>query len=365
MDFEFLAENFDNVFPLLTRAISNNPPLPILLNFLIEAKKEGLFLSATDLEQGIQCSVPAKITIEGAVTVPGKQFAETITSIGRGKVRVTQEKDELIVITEDGNKITFQTIAKEEFPGLFEERGDKIVEMKAQDVRKTFSRLIFAVSSEDSRPELTGVLFSQKDGDTTLVSTDGFRLSLVVKKGKAGQKEIILPAKLVAELLSTKGEGDVTMYIYEKGNQVLFQTQNTTIVGRLINGEFPNYTRVIPKNHRTKVIIDKEDFLQKARLASVFARENANIIKIRVENGKMEITAKSAGVGEGNILADVEQEGEDNEIAFNVKFVLDFLKNTEGKTVTMELSSPIEPALFTTDDDPNFLHVIMPVRVQE
>ena len=365
MDVEFLAENFDNIFPLLTRALSTNPPLPVLLNFLIEARSDGLFLSATDLEQGIQCSIPAKIINEGSITVPGKQFAETITSIGRGKVRITQEKDELLVITEDGNKITFQTIAKEEFPTLFEERGEKIVEMSSQDVKKTFSRLVFAASTEDSRPELTGILFIQKEGDTHFVATDGFRLSLFVKKGQGGSKEAIIPSKLVTELLSIKGEGTITMYIYEKGNQVLFQTQNVTIVGRLISGEFPNYGRVIPKSHKTKVILDKEEFLQKARLASVFARENANIIKIKIEGGKMGITAKSAGVGEGDVIIDVNQEGEDNEIAFNVKFVLDFLKNIEGKTINMELSSPIEPALFTTDDDPNFLHVIMPVRVQE
>jgi len=366
MDVEFLAENIENLIPLLIKTLPIHSPVPVLSSILIQADTKGFFLSATDLELGTRVSIPAKIEKEGSVAVPGKQFLEALATVRKGKVKIIQE-GESIILTTQGNKLIFQTIGKDEFPNLFEEKGKKTLSLTGKEVKRLFSKLTFAVAVDESRPELTGILLVEKEGEIHFVATDGFRLSFQTKQGSIdGEEGIILSSKLIQELLSIKEEDqEIEMYVHKKANQVLFETQNISLVGRLLGGEFPNYKKVIPTSYKTKAIVDKEDFLQKLKLASVFARESANITKISIKNGTMFLFSKSNGLGEGSAEMEVTQEGEDNEIAFNIKFLLDLLRSVEAETVIMELNSPLEPALFKTEKDAGFLHVIMPVRIQE
>ncbi len=367
MKAEFLVENIEKFLPTLSKILPIHSQIPVLSNLLLEATDKGLYIYSTNLEIGVKIKIPAKIGENGAVCVPGKQFIEAISSLPKDKVVISIEKDTLKLVCRQ-NSISFQTIAKEEFPSIFEQKGEKIKTFSEQELGNIFSKLTFAVSLDESRPELTGILFSQKKGHVDFVATDGFRLSFKRLKGYDIFKEeesMIFPSKLITEALLLKESKGITMYVYEKANQVLFETEDTILVGRLINGEFPNYERVIPASGKTKIIVDSEDFMQKLRLSSIFARESANIVNIKVEKGTIKIHARSSGVGEGEAVLEGKQEGEDNEIAFNVKFLLDLLKNLSNKNVTMQLSSAVEPALFRTEDDPDFLHIIMPVRVQE
>lgn len=367
MKAEFLVENIEKFLPLLGKVLPAHSQIPVLSNILVEATDEGIFLYATDLELGVRIKVPAKIEEKGSTTIPGKQFIETLTSLPKGKIEISLEKEHLILKSQ-GNKILFNTIAREEFPGLFEEKGKKIGIFSQDDLRKIFLKLIFSVSLDEARPELTGILMSQKKTGIDFVATDGFRLSLKRQNEKTILEEgegLILSSKLIQEAMSLKDEGDTVFYVQEKGNQVLFETANTILVGRLISGDFPNYEKVIPSHNKTRVVADTDDFLQKIRLASIFARDSANIVRLKIEEGKIKIFAKSSGLGEGEASLEVEQDGDDNEIAFNVKFLLDFLKNADSKRVVMELNSPLEPSLFKLDGVKDFLHIIMPVRVQE
>lgn len=367
MKVEFLVENIESFLPLLSKTLPAHTQIPVLSNILLEAKGDGLYLYATDLELGIKIKISAKIDEEGSITVPGKQFIEAISSLPKGKVQLILEKDLLILKSQD-NKIVFNTIVKEEFPSLFEEKGTKIGTFSRSEVEGIFSKVVFAVSYDEARPELTGILLSQKNKRIDFVATDGFRLSLKKEEGKEileDGESIILSAKLVQEVLFSKDDDEVCIYLQKKGNQVLFESKNIILVGRLINGEFPNYEKVIPTHNKTKVVADTEEFLQKIKISSIFARESANIVKIKIEEGKLKIFAKSSGLGEGEASIDVEQDGDDNEIAFNVKFLMDLLKNTSSKSIKMEVNSPLEPAIFRSDDDKSFIHIIMPVRVQE
>lgn len=367
MKVEFLVENLENLLPMLTRFLPTHSQIPILSNLLLEAKKEGFFIYATTLEMGVRIKIPAKIEEEGATTVPGRQFIETIMSLPKDKATVSLDKDNLILKCRQ-NKAVFQTISREEFPNLFVEKGDEVYVFLKGEMRDFFSKLTFCVAPDESRPELSGILLSQKTNEIDFVATDGFRLSLRRAKNKkllGDQEELILPARLISEITAIKPTDQVKMFIYRKANQVLFEVEDIVFVGRLISGEFPNYERVIPKSSKTKVEVDRQDFIQKLRLSSVFARESANIVRVKVEDGKMKIYAKSSGLGEGEAVVEAKKTGDDNEIAFNVKFLMDLLKNIEDQTVSMEISSAVEPAIFRTEEDRDFLHVIMPVRVQE
>src|SRR3989344_1408928 len=365
MKVEFLIENIEKFLPLISKIIPVHSQIPILSNILLEATKQGFYISTTNLETGVRIKIPAKMEEEGATTVPGKQFIEALSSLPKDKVLVSSEKDSLKVKCRD-NIVTFQTIAKEEFPNILEQKGEKAYIFSEGEIREVFEKLTLAASLDDSRPELTGVLFAQKDNAIDFVATDGFRLSLKKKrKGKIvlNQESLILPARLIIEAMSLLGE--TSLYIYKKGNQVVLENEDVLLIGRLINGEFPNYEKVIPASFKTTITLDVQEFLQKLRLVSIFARDAANIVKISVSDGRVKMTARSSGVGEGEVVIEGEQEGEDNEIAFNIKFLMDLLRNIQEKTITIELSSPVEPATFRIPEDPDFLHIIMPVRLQE
>ncbi len=367
MKVEFLVENIENLLPILIRFIPTHSQIPALSNILIEAKKEGLFIYATNLETGIIIKVPAKIDENGATTVPGRQFIEIVNAFPKDKVEVSLEKDKLQLRCRE-NKATLQTISREEFPNILEEKGEKVHEFQYNELDKIFSKLTFSVSQDDSRPELTGILFSQKRKYLDFVSTDGFRLSLRRVKGSSMLEEngkMIFPAKIILEALSLKTKKSIFMYVQKKTNQVVFEVENVIFVGRLISGEFPNYERVIPQDPKTKILVDTEEFLQKLRLFLVFARESANIIRIEVKNGAIKMFAQSSGLGEGEATIEGKQEGADTEIAFNIKFLTDIMKNIAGKNTSIELSSSVDPAVFKTEEDPDFLHVIMPVRLQD
>lgn len=367
MQVEFLVENIENLLPTLSKILPLHSQIPVLSNLLIEATENGFFISATNLEMGVRIKIPAKIEELGAITIPGKQFIEAISSLPKDKVTLSQDKENVVLKSRD-NRVIFQTIPREEFPTLFEEKGEKIHIFKDGELIKLFSKIIFAVSLDESRPELTGVYVVQKEDYTDFVATDGFRLSLKRMNGTKileVDDKLIFPAKIIAEVMSIKSGGEISMYVYKKNNQVIFEIGDTVLIGRLISGDFPNYEKVVPASSKTQVVCDREDFTQKLRLSSIFARDSANIVKLKVEDGKIKIFSKSTGLGEGEAVLDAEQEGEDNEIAFNVKFISDLLKNITSKTIRMELLSSIEPAVFKTDEDRDFVHIIMPVRVQE
>ncbi len=367
MEVEFLAGNLEKYIPLLIKSLPSHSQVPVLSNILLSATKKGFTISATDLEFGIQISIPAKITEEGAVTVPGREFLDTISMMIKEKVSIKEEK-ELLLLKSPTTKISFQTIAQEEFPSIFQEKGDKVYDFEKKEMEDIFPQLSFAVANDDTRPELTGILFSQQEEETHFVATDGFRLSVVSLKNSkilpSGTK-IVFFFFLINEAMSLKEAGKITLFIQEKSSQIIFETENIILIGRIIRGEFPNYQKVIPKETRGSMVVDRDELLSQVRLASVFARESANIIYLTIKDGSLVIKSKSSGVGEQESVIEGQQEGEGVEVAFNAKFLMDLLKNLDCKEVNIQTNSSVEPVLFTDPKNTSFLHVIMPVRVQE
>lgn len=361
----FLIENIEKFLPTLAKILPVHSQVPVLANLLIETTPEGIFIYATNLEIGVRVKIPAKVEAEGKTTVPGKQFLEALASLPKDKATIELDKGTLTLMCRD-NTIHFQTITSSEFPTIFEEKGDKIHEFSEKEFASLFSGLIFAASLDDARPELTGILVSPKEGETDFVATDGFRLSVkrVKEAGVVSKDQLIIPSRLIAEAMSFKSS-TISMYVYDKSKQIIFEVEDALLVGRLIAGNFPNYERVIPKDSKTTIHLDVQEFLQKLKLAGIFARDSANIIQTKISDGKLSLQAKAAGVGEGDVFLNGEQEGEANEIAFNIKFLNDLLKNIDSKIIKMQVSSPVEPAMFTISEDPSFTHIIMPVRVQE
>ncbi len=368
----FLSENLEKKIAFVNHAVSNRSQLPVLLNFLLVAKKGKLFISATDLEIGIETSIPANIEEEGGTTVPAKLFFDLLTNIPRGKITLyTEEKN--IVLKSEKTKTIFQTISQEEFPKIYEEKGGRRAVINKKTIEGDFAGVVFAASGDSGRPALSGVLMKKEEdeeGGFVLVATDGYRLSL--KKGVGGgtvgppakEAPLIIPSRIIRELVSAKEDGSVEFFVSSKNNQIVFSWNETVLVGRLIEAEFPNYEKIIPVDFSTRVVVKKNEIQSAVKTCSVFARESANIIKVSVKKDRVTISASAPSLGESAMDVDATVEGEENEIAFNARYLLELFSNIDEEEIIFEMTGPLNPGVFKIKGDDTFLHIIMPIRVQ-
>ncbi len=378
MKVSFLSENINKKISFVNHAVSNRSQLPILLNLLLLAKKGKFFISATDLEIGIEISVAASIEEEGGITVPAKTFYELLGNISKGKVTLYTKNNSLF-FEADKIKTVFQTISSDEFPKIYEEKGDKIATIDNRTLINDLPKVVLAASSDAGRPALSGILIKkeEKGGGFLMVATDGYRLSLkrggVSEKpaGKKDQEPFLVPARLIRELVSVKDwAGDIGVYSSTGNNQILFFLEDAVLVGRLIEAEFPNYEKIIPSDFSTRVTTDREEFQKAVKTCSIFAREAANIVKFFLEKGssgkagKIVVSASAPSLGETSVDVEAVIEGEENEIAFNARYLLEFLGSVASEKIIFEMTGPLNPGVFKLDDDKDFLHIIMPIRVQ-
>lgn len=374
MRVSLLSENLQKKLLFVNHAISTRSQLPILLSFLIEAKDGRLSVSATDLEIGIIVEVSAKIEKEGAIAVPAKTLTELIGAFPLDKI-VLETTKEGLMLTGEKTKTVFQTAPTEDFPKLYEEKGQQVLTLKKETAMKDFSKVVFAASQDLERPALSGVLIKEEEEGFLLVATDGYRLSLKKHALKNMKKEktkelisMLVPARVIKELVQVEkeiGGGDVQTYTSKEKNQIIFLQNDTTLVGRLIEAEFPNYEKIIPTDFSTKTTFDREGLQRAIKAGYVFARQTAGIIKMSIEKNKITVSANAPSVGRNTIEVDAKTTGEENEIAFNARYLLDFLGNATSEIISFEMTGPLNPGVFKEGDDPSFMHLIMPIRVQQ
>lgn len=375
MKLHLLSENLQKKISLVNRGISSKSQLPSLLNFLIEAKEGKLYISSTDLEIGIQVEIPASIEETGGTTVPAKIFLEVINTLPPGKIAL-QTINNLLELKTAKIKSVFQTIPREEFPALYEEEGEEIAKIPKESLQKDFTKVIFAASTDTDRPALSGVLVKiDKDlsNKILLVATDGYRLSLKqidktirTTSKEADKKPLLIPSRALRELVAIKDDDkEVAMYVAQKNNQVLFQSDTTLLVGRLIEAEFPDYEKIIPKESSTQFFFDREELQKAVKICSIFARETANIVRLSLKKDSLVVSANAPSVGENTAEVEGKLTGEESEIAFNAHYLLDLLGSIEENEMVLEMTGPLHPGVFKIKEDSSFLHLIMPIRVQE
>lgn len=367
-----LQENLKTALFLVNRIISQKAQLPILSNVLIQAQKKTLSLLSTDLELGLKIEVPAKIEHEGEITIPAKTLLDLVSILPPEKIEIKTEGTTLTLKTKN-QKATFLGIPAVEFPQFTDKKGDFILGIGGSILKTNIKNVVYASSIDESRPVLNGVLFKNAGGEYIFVATDGYRLSLK-KMGKKNKQEtmapFVVPGRVLKELcfLIEKEGGEnapVNIFMASQQNQIRFEVGGGILVGRLIEGEFPDYEKIIPQNVNTTLVVEKEDFLNSVKIASVFARDSANIVKIAIKKDGLFISANAPQIGDNQSFVEARVSGEENEIAFNSRFLLEFLANLEEKEIVFEMTGPLNPGVFKIQNDNSFLHLIMPVRIQE
>jgi len=377
MKIQILQENLIKAVNIASRSISTKVQLPVLANLLLATENNRLKIAATNLETGITIWVGAKVEEEGATTLPSKVFQEYVSSLQAEKISLST-KENITTLSSGAFLASFNGIGANEFPSLPGD-GRRIYSFSAKVFSEIINQVAYAAAADEGRPILTGV-FIKKDGpELAFVATDGYRLS--VKKIKASElgkedkkeeefKGLIIPSRTLMEvlhLISDQGKAEnlmVEMGLTKDGNQAIFYFPEAELSTRLLDGDYPDYGKIIPKEFTTSVVLDREELLRAVKTASIFARDSANIIKFKFSEGKLQISANSPQIGENSSEMEAKITGEGGEIAFNYRFLLDFLVSVGSQEVVFEMTGSLNPGVFKIKDDPSFLHIIMPVRLQ-
>ncbi len=374
MKLSLLQENINLALSSVSRFVSVKAQLPILSNILLSTDNGRLKLSATNLEMGINYWIGAKIDHEGSLTIPAKEVTEFVSYLSPGKLDLELNPQSLLEIIGSKAQSTFTTSPTTDFPSLPSINKKTSFEIDLKILAETISQVAFAAATDDSRPVLTAVLCRFTPDSFSLVATDGFRLSLKNIKLvdpqtlPEGQDSLtfLIPSRSLQEVSKlAKNTKTLKMGLSTDSHQLIFVLEDLEIVSRLIEGDFPDYQRIIPDSYTTKIFIDKNEFSQAVKIASVFARESANVVKLAVKKNSLEVSANATQIGQNKATVDARVEGEPLEIAFNYKFISDFLTVCQGNEVVIELNEPLTPGFFHDQVDPNFTHIIMPVRIQD
>jgi DNA polymerase-3 subunit beta len=347
--------------------------LPILKNILISAKENSFKLKSTDLEIGIITEVRGKVEAEGEICVEGKIFNNFISLLPQDRVDITTENQNLVVKC-GVYQTKINTVSAEDFPLIPEVDRSQSIKTEVGLLKKAFSQVLPAVSADDTRPELNGIFFSAEKNILTIAGTDSYRLAerkVILKEPVDFKIKCIVPLKTVKELVRTFGDESQIIEIFVSENQVLFIYNQTEMVSRLIEGEYPDYTQVIPTSHKIKFILDREDFLNSVKISGLFAEVGTRSITLNIKPQKKQLGLFSAAssVGEGKTelnLTEIDGTG-DLKIVFDYRYLLDGLNSIESEQIsftTISESSPVvlRPKPEGQDQLEQHLYIVMPIR---
>jgi DNA polymerase-3 subunit beta len=273
-----------------------------------------------------------------------------------------------------GGKLTatFAGIAATEFPVMPKAREvpeGKMFKMKKKIIEEVAVQVAFAAAADESRPVLTGVLMQPTGKSLVVTATDGFRLSrkVIVGIGMGGEeKGLIVPARTIMEMARVATEGkkeEMVMGILPETNQIIMEYDEIELMSRVLEGNFPDVEKIIPKEEKCEMVVEREEMLRAIRAAGIFARESANVVRFKIQDSSLVISASSSQTGESEIEIEIEKKGEDGQIAFNYRYVLDYLNSVGADRVTFKMTESLAPGVFGIEGDESLTHIIMPVRV--
>ncbi len=373
MKFKINRDHFSNGLAQVLNVVGSKITMPILSNVLIEAEKDYISLTTTNLDLGIRCKIKAEVKETGSVTLPVKRLATIIRELPNVDVAFDATPNHQVKLTSGGSTFRIMGIGKEEFPPLPEFGDEKSFTLEQAELTSMIRSVSYAQSSDETRYILNGVYFNFRDGKLSLVATDGRRLALISKELEVPAESagsIILPAKTVSELIRMLDKGE-KLKIAFNDRRASFQisTDKDTsglidsiyLYSKVVEGNYPNYQQVIPKETHQRIKLERELFLQCVHRAALVTSEKSNSVKIKLTSNLLEITAQSPDFGEAHESMAIAYSGSDLQVAFNPIFVIDPLKALTKDEIFFELKDEVSPGVFKTLE--NFICVIMPVRL--
>jgi DNA polymerase-3 subunit beta len=372
MKFKTNRDHFANGLAQVLNVVGSKATMPILSNVLIEAEKDHLSLTTTNLDLGIRCKIKAEVKEPGSVTLPVKRLASIVRELPNSDVSADVSPNHQVKLTSGGSTFKIMGIGKEEFPALPEFGDEKAHTLDQSELLSMLRGVSYAQSQDETRYTLNGVYFNFKEGSLSLVATDGRRLAMISKEMQvpvAASGAIILPAKTVAELSRLLDKGE-KVKINFSDRRCAFQigtdkdssglVDSVYLYSKVVEGSYPNYQQVIPKETHQRIKLERELFLQCVHRAALVCSEKSNSVKVKLTSNLLEITAQSPDFGEAHESMAIGYSGPDLHVAFNPAFLIDPLRSLSKDEVFLELKDEVSPGVFKTLD--SFICVIMPMR---
>jgi DNA polymerase III subunit beta len=338
--------------------------LPILANVLLEAAGDTVRLTATDLEVGARVSVPAKVGAKGAITVSARKLAEIVKELPAAAVALKVSENVTVTLRCGGATYRMVGLAPDDFPPVVPASPQSWVSVEAKVLREMLTQTSFAVSHDETRYALNGVLFAFQGKDVRMVATDGHRLALSTRSLGQGMASAtgIVPRKAVTEIMRVIGAGEeVQIAITE--NQFVLQMPNFVMTARLIEGQFPNYEAVIPKGHPGRLTTARSGLSAALRRVAVMAEERNKPVKLALSPASLKVSASSQELGEAEEILEVEYAGEEMVIGFNSRYLLEAMAALERDQVVLEIKDAQSPGVIKSVEGEGYCCVIMPMRI--
>lgn len=370
MLFTVKKENIYNALSAVSKATATRGIQPVLSNVLIETVDNNqIKLCATDLDISIEVTIPADITNSGSITLPAKKLAEIVTKLPNQPVQFSlNDENNLTKINCGNSKFDLIGISSSEFPSISHLNSDEFIEIQIEPLLKGIKETVFAAATYDTNNVLSGVYFQINDNKLEMAATDGNRLTRTIKNitnQDNREYSIIIPARTLIEFARIlMGTSDENVVIVIKGGQISFKLKDRILTSRLLEGQYPKYSQLIPANYEKLAKAEKDLLTSALERTSTLVNERTSIIKLIFNDNTLQLLAETPDLGDSSDQIDVEYTDEELKIAFNYKYILDILKVLDSSKVKIELSGALSPTLIKPDSEDDYLCLIMPVQIR-
>lgn len=355
-------ENLSRALSTVSRVASSRASLPILSNVLLKTSKNRLTVAATNLDIAITETIGAKISKEGAITVPARLMQDFVSSLPPGNLELEVKENKLSLKAERFDS-TINGVSPEEFPVMPTIDGGTTIEFSSEEMKQTLTQVLFAASSDEARPVLTGVYFGTDGKRMYVAATDSYRLAEKTLTKSVGDMALLVPSQSLVELLRALKDEQETVSVAFDNQQARFSVSGVEIVTRLVEGKYPDYKKLLPRSFATTATLSRKSLSEITKVSSLFAREAAGSITLTIDAANKEVSIRSIAsqIGENTATSEAEVTG-DADITLNSRYILDALQVFEGEKIQININGKLDPCVLTDPNDDSYMHVVMPVK---
>jgi len=365
MKFSVNKEDILRELQLFQGIVEKRNTMPILANILMNVSEKEVELIGTDLEVGLKSHFSAQVKETGSISVSGKKIFEIVRSLAEGGISFDESEGHMMEVSSGESQFKVLCLPKEDYPQVPEPKFEHKIILPLNKVKEMIDRVYFAIAQEQ-RYYLNGALLILKDNSIELISTDGHRLAYTsIQTGNLKlDKEIsgIVSKKALSELRKFE-EGDIEFDLDE--NNIFFKVEKRTLISRIIEGKFPNFEAVIPKENKNTLALSREEMTNAIRRVSLLSTERSRGIKLNIEKNQIRLFSSNPEIGEARDKVEAEYEGDEIEIGFNSQYLLDFLTATKSEKIYFDLKDENSAVLMRaeTEDDMKYIYVLMPMKI--
>ena len=366
MEFNVEKEDFLKVLQRVQGIVEKRNTMPILANVHLEAEGSEIIVAATDLELFIKDSCAATVKTSGTVTVNARKLFEIVKELPQEFVDIKSGEGEKITIKSGRSRFNVMGIAASEFPAFPDTEEKNLVRIEAENLREMIEKTAFAVSTDETRYNINGFLLAEEDKTVRLVATDGHRLAIVEREAgtiPSAKEGVILPRKGVHEMKKLLEEKDGTFLFGVTKKSATMKKDATIINTRLIEGEFPDFKQILPKDNDKEVIAERRPFLEALKRVSILSADKIKGVKFSLAKDTLTLSSSSPEIGDATEEISVEYKGEDLEMAFNARYFIDVLEAIEEEKVSVKLKDQQSPGILSPVGYQGYTYIVMPMRL--